>query len=99
MIKHFHIMMVKVVALEEFPEKGWFGFVTLTESGPIFYGVFSRGSLYREVSKLLAAYPRLHMIAQCVSIKKGNKTLFVPYKDAKTPDDAARIIWEILPSL
>jgi hypothetical protein len=99
MIRDFHIMMVKVVAMEAFPEKGWFGFVTMKESGPLFYGVFSRGSLYREVNKVLEVYPRLHMIAQCVSVKKGNKTIFVPYRDAKTPDDAARKIWEMLPSL
>lgn len=93
MIKDVHILMVNVVASEKFPEKGWFGFVKQEEEGIIFYGVFSRASLYKEVKKLICAYGvTFKMIAERVSVPKGAKTIFVPYANAKTPEEAERII-------
>lgn len=87
-------MMAKALATEKYAEKGWFGFIEKTPDGHHdFSGTFTRQQMADEVMK----YARIHgehflTAARETDITKGNKTIFVPFREAKTADEAARII-------
>jgi len=100
MISQFHLMMAKLVSMEIHPFKGWIGFIETTETGPVFSGVFTRAAIYQEVAKMVAVHGFNFLeMAMNVDIKKGNKTVFVSFREAPTADDAARVICSMMAKL
>jgi hypothetical protein len=87
-------MMAKTLATEKYAEKGWFGFIERHEDGQHhFVGIYTRQAMAKEVME----DAKIHGADFLTSIRdfpvpKGNKTIFVPFRDAKTADDAAQII-------